>query len=168
MRTSMSERGRLGRGVTFPAGHVLQVYSTNTAYAKSGISCTNTTDQDADGYGETITGVTAGNLLIATVWGGFAYYYGTAGGYARFRIGFSPNTGSDTFYDSGTYYNRTSANFNYQIVPSITARYIVGSGVTSVEVLRFVKTSASVTAVWTSVDTTAESSCGCVIMEVQQ
>jgi len=164
------QSGAVLTSATFPAGHVIQVYKNGDAFTATGLSAENSVATDADGAGETISNVTAGNILIATVTSSYAYYnYNGSSGYAMFRLGFSPNTGGDTFDDATAYYSRVHGNtpFYYQVIPVITCHYIIPSGVTSVEVLRRVESdNSSVTAHWAT-HNTGISKTKCVIMEVQ-
>ena len=125
---------------------------------------TNLDDSDANGF--EITGVTAGNKLVAFVAGGHCKYYGSlVNRYSWYRIGFSPNTGSDEFFDGIAVRNRT-AGFYFHVPISISASYTIPPGVTSVKVLRRLTNDHSGNIItWESDQSSAVS---CTIMEIQQ
>jgi hypothetical protein len=128
------------------------------------------TDQDTDAEGIAMTGVTAGNLIIAAVSGGYAYYKRTDSGTTGmqlFYLGFidSSNT-TTTFEKYQTYYNRTN-DFVFHISPSMTAGFIVPSGCTAIKVIRKIENLfASSIISWAS--STDDSLTHCIILEVEQ
>ncbi len=159
--------GTLASSVVFPAGHVIQVVSDMTAFDGTGYLTADgeTYTDDTHANGVLISNVTAGNKLIAMVSSGYAYYHSTSGTNCYFRIGFSPDTGSDTFNDAEGYYTRTQSDFTFQVVPSIQSLYTIPSGVTSVAVIRrVVSGSAAGYITWGSVN---NKYVHCIIMEVQ-
>ena len=153
--------------IVYPAGHVIQVVSDMEAFSGSGtlVADGDTFTDDTHANGVSISNLTAGNKLIAMVSGGIANYSSTTATYVHFRIGFSPNTGSDTFHDANSYYTRTLGDFPFQIVPAIQSLYTIPSGVTSVAVIRRVKSdNTDGYAIWYSANNFRTH---CIIMEVQ-
>jgi|TARA_R110000823_G_C15829119_1_gene490054 hypothetical protein len=119
------------------AGNVIQTVSSNEAFGGASISTGDSGDTDDDvANGFEITNVSAGNILVAIVSGGHAKYQGsTINRYCHFRIGFSPDTGSDTFFDGIAVRLRTTG-FYFHVPITISASYTIPAGVTSVKVLR--------------------------------
>ena len=152
---------------TFPAGMPIQVVTNNEAFGGASLTLnglTNATDSDANGF--EITGVTAGNKLVAFVAGGHCKYYSsTVNRYSWYRIGFSPNIGSDEFFDGIAVRVRTTG-FYFHVPISISASYTIPSGVTSVKVLRRLTNDHATNIIsWESDQSSAVS---CTIMEIQQ
>ena len=152
--TNTLSAGTIGDNVVFPTGKVINLsFSNDVNYGN--ISANNTTSYDADGTGLTVT-CTAGNTLFAIVEGGYGRQGTTSGEYGFYGISFSPNTGSNTDVFGQALFHRHDGTYTHWSSVA-SGGYTVPSGVTSVEILRVLHSSAITnTMFWGPTSSTSE------------
>ena len=138
--------------IVYPDGHVVQVASSNGAFNGGGsLVATGDTATDSDAAGFTVSNLTGGNYLFATVTGGLCRTKSSPTiGYVYFGLVFKPNTGSSTTVSAMAIYSRIATVYLDYAGVAITCAYPIPSGVTSVIVKRTLTSASGVYGYWAS------------------
>lgn len=166
--TTGTYNATIGSSATFPSGHVVD-YKYTTNEFTSAIACTtyNSATVDTTGNGFTVSGITAGNLIYATIAGGYLRFGDAQGNYIMTGLRFLWSNSNTNDFWHGCYHMWDYQTDYQSITPIVHATMAVPSGCTSVEILRRIGTNGHPDIWWDS-QGDPDVDIQCHVWEIQQ